>query len=422
MTQAVEQISPPVACAVDECTHSAHSLLDHIVGSHKITPEQYTTITGGAPLFSEQGREEYERRAAELAPSAAAMAAPRRMPARKAADSAIREKKDFNIRETFNIDLGWEDSDDRDARGNFIPLVDPKTGQKIPKERKVQGFADRSEWVPAIDPSYVFPVEETKTMLLGINSRDNILLVGETGTGKTSLLEQVAARINYNVVKINFDGHITRQDLVGEWVVKGREMIFQEGILVLAFRMPGTIIILDEWDTISGECSFVLQRPLQRDDRKILLMEKGGELVTMHPDNVIAATANTAGQGDDTGLYSQGTKVQNYAQLNRFSMTIRMQYLEEKKEIEMLGKRFPDLKVSECSALVKAVNAVRDGYKNGQISAPLSPRDLINWGEKYLRMGEPLRAAKYCFINRMPVEDAQVTEGIIQRVFENDIA
>lgn len=365
--------------------------------------------------------DEYEPKATELVESIQPVVTSRRTPVRKVSDSVVREKKDYKIRETFNIDLGWEVSDDRDAKGNFIPLVDPKTGQKVPVERKVQGFADRTEWVPAIDPNYVFPVEETKTLLLGLNSRDNILLVGSTGSGKTSILEQVAARINYNVVKINFDGHITRQDLVGEWVVKGRDMEFQEGILVLAFRMPGTIIILDEWDTISGECSFVLQRPLQRDDRKILLMEKGGELVTMHPDNVIAATANTAGQGDDTGLYSQGTKIQNYAQLNRFSMTIRMNYLEEAKEIEMLHKRFSSLELEECAALVKAVNAVRDGYNNGQISAPLSPRDLINWAEKYLKMGDPERAAKYCFLNRQPIEDAQVTQGIIQRIFENEI-
>ena len=285
--------------------------------------------------------------------------APRRKPKRSAsaapevAESAPqRTKKEFGIRATFGIDLGYEEDD----KGK--PLLDAN-GERVPKERGVTGFEERTEWVPDIDPSYVFPPEETKVLLLGLEFKDRVLLVGETGTGKTSLIEQVCARLNYQVVKINFDGAVTRQDLVGEWVIKGREMEFQYGILVHAFRMPGTVIILDEWDTISGECAFVLQRPLQKDDGKILIMETGGELQPLHPDNAIVATANTCGQGDDTGLYSHGTKVQNYSQLNRFGLTIRMKYLDAAKEQEMLKSRFPELKPNECRALVKAITAVR---------------------------------------------------------------
>lgn len=334
---------------------------------------------------------------------------PRRAPVRRAV-ATIRTKTEFSVRDLFGIDLGFEE----DAKGN--PVLDPK-GKPVPRDRKIEGYADRTEFVPTIDPNYVFPSDETRIILLGLTLRDNILLTGSTGSGKTSILEQIAARLNYNVVKINFDGHITRQDLVGEWVVKGREMQFQYGILVMAFQMPGTIIILDEWDTISPECSFVLQRPLQKDDRKILVMETGGELIQLHPENIITATANTVGQGDDTGLYSQGTRIQNYAQLNRFSLTIRLNYLAEDKEIEMISRRFPDLHADECKAFVKAINAVREGYSNGQISAPLSPRDLINWAEKYLLLGDPIRAAKYCFLNRATDEDGVTIEGILQRTF-----
>jgi cobaltochelatase CobS len=335
---------------------------------------------------------------------------PRRKPARTAATVETREKRKFGIRATFGLDLGFQEDD----KGN--PILDA-AGNKIPEEREVNGFVDRTEYVPTVDPSYVFPPEETKILLLGLEMKDRCLLVGGTGTGKTSLVEQIAARLNYNVVKINFDGCVTRQDLIGEWVVQGKQMVFQYGILVHAFKMPGTIIILDEWDTISGECSFVIQRPLQKDDGKILIMETGGELIPIHPDNVIVATANTCGQGDDTGLYSHGTKVQNYSQLNRFGITIRMNYLEESKEIEMIQKRFPALAAQECSALVKAVNAVRDAYMNNTISAPLSPRDLINWADKYIRLGDPERAAKYCFMNRMPEEDAIAVKSLIQRIF-----
>ncbi len=335
-------------------------------------------------------------------------------PARKSVTipkTSQRKIRKFGMCETFGLSLGPEE----DSNGN--PIKDT-SGAVVSRERQVCGFTEPGPETPDIDEGYVFHPEETKALLLGLELKDRVLLVGETGTGKTSLVEQVAARLNYNVVKINFDGAVTRQDLVGEWVVKGKEMEFQYGILPHAFSMPGTIIILDEWDTISGECSFVLQRPLQKDDGKILILENGGELVPLHEQNTIVATANTCGQGDETGLYSHGTKIQNYSQLNRFGMTIKMSYLEPDKEAEMLKKRHGDLSVEECQMLVKAVNLVREAYVNGELSAPLSPRDLINWADKYIRMGCPIRAAKFCFLNRMPEEDHMAAEQMIQRSFQ----
>jgi len=322
-----------------------------------------------------------------------------------------RTRAKFGIHATFGIQLGFEE----DAQGN--PLLDAN-GKKIPKEREVDGFLEPcpAGFTPVIDKSYEFPEEETKVILLGLAKGDRMLIVGETGTGKTSLITQIAARLNYGVARINFDGAITRQDLIGEWVIKGKSMEFQYGVLVHAFKQPGTIIILDEWDSISGECAFVLQRPLEKDEGNLLLMETN-ELIPLHPDNAIIATANTCGQGDDTGLYSHGTKVQNYAQLNRFGLTLRLKYLDPEKEMAMIGSRFPSLSKQECKALVKAITTVREAYLNGEISAPLSPRDLINWAEKYIMMGDPIRAAKYCFLNRMPDEDHMTTEQIIQRSF-----
>jgi cobaltochelatase CobS len=313
-----------------------------------------------------------------------------------------REKKSFMRNQTFGLDL----KDDIE----------------------VMGFSDPTKFTPTADPSYIFPKDETRVLLLGLVNKDRMLLVGHSGVGKTSIIEQIAARLNYSVFKISFDGHLTRNDLVGEWVVKKGDMTYQKGILPVAMSTQGSIIILDEWDTINADTSFVIQRLLQREDGRLLLLEKGAddegeiETIELHPDNVITATANTCGQGDDTGLYAHGTRVQNYAQLNRFSLTIRMDWLKPEDEEKLLMKKFskvsPPLKTHEAAAFVKCVNKIRDGFVNHQLSVPLSTRDLINWCEKYLLIGNPNTAAKYCFLNRMNTEDSEVSKGIIQRLFE----
>lgn len=263
------------------------------------------------------------------------------------------------------------------------------------------------------------PAGKAQCVCIKVDAEDELFCINDfIVTHNTSLFEQVAARLNYNVIKISFDSCITRNDLVGEWVVKDGSMEFQYGIMPLAMRMPGTVIILDEWDTQNEDVSFVIQRLLQKEDGHMLLLENKGELVPLHPDNIVVATANTVGQGDDTGLYAQGTRVQNYAQLNRFGLTIRMDYLKPELEKAMLMKRFDDLKQDEADAFIVTTNKVRDGFANNELSVPLSTRDLINWVEKYTFMGDPMKAATFCFLNRMSIEDAEVCKGIIQRSFE----
>lgn len=321
-----------------------------------------------------------------------------------------RETRQFGICELFGLNFGNE----FDASG-----VD--TGKPI--EHYVAGYKTPGPNTPKLDPNYVFPPEETKVILMGLENKDRMLLVGPSGVGKTSILEQIAARLNYNVIRINFDGGVSRQDLVGEWVVKNKETEFQYGILPLAFRMPGTIIVLDEWDTLSGDCSFVLQRPLEKSDGKLMLLENGGELIELHPSNVICATANTCGQGDSSGLYAHGTKIQNFSQINRFGLTIRMKYLDQDKEANMLFNRFganDGLTMEECQKLVQVSDQIRNAFLNDQISVPVTPRDTINWAEKYLIMVKPVLSAKYAFVNRMVDTDALVVSQILQRAFPPD--
>jgi cobaltochelatase CobS len=323
-----------------------------------------------------------------------------------------RPKAEFSIRDIFTVDLGPE----KDDEGN---VVTDKQGKPIMRDRNVMGFAEPGPHTPQIDPNYVFARDETLALLMAMSGepKDPSFLVGHTGTGKTSLVEQIAARLNYNVIKISFDAAIARADLCGEYIIKGREMVFQYGILAIAFLMPGTIILLDEWDAQNEETAFVLQRPLQKEDRKLFLLETL-DLIEMHPDNFICATANTNGQGDETGLYSHGTRIQSYAQLNRFTVTVKMDYLPPDQEKKIVVNRFPDLDSDEIDSLVMAVNKVRDGFTNGELSVPLSTRDLLNWADKYIKFGDALKAATFCFLNRMSTEDAEVCKGIIQRSFE----
>lgn len=321
-----------------------------------------------------------------------------------------REPTTFSVREVFGIDLGPE----RDENGDIVK----KNGKEVLRDKKIFGYKDPIPHTPEKIDSYVFPKDDTLAILMAIDCKDPMLLIGHTGTGKTSLMEQIAARLNYGVVKISYDGAVTRHDIIGEWVIKGKEMSFQYGVIPLAFRTRGVIILLDEWDAQNEETAFVLQRPLQKEDRKIFVIETN-KLVAMHEENVIAATANTNGQGDDTGLYSQGTRVQSYAQLNRFAVTVRLDWLKPEKEKEMLSNRYPDLDKDEVDSLVTAVNKVRDGFSNGEISVPLSTRDLNNWADKYIKFGDAMKGARYCFLNRMSLEDSKVVEGLIQRSFED---
>lgn len=313
-------------------------------------------------------------------------------------DYKDRTKKDFNVLETFGFN--WINSQG-----------------KADKNKVVKGYAEPGPLTPEINPSYVFDPEATMVALLGLHLRNKILTYGPTGSGKTTLWEQIAAHLNYNCVRINFDSGITRPDLVGQFVVRGREMEFQYGILPRAMSLPGTIVVFDEWDTVSEECAFVIQRPLE-ESSQLLIMEQGEEVVSLHPENTIVATANTAGMGDETGIYSAGTRVQNFSQVNRFSMTIHLDYLDKEEEKKILVGRFDgDVSELEAEHFVNVANKMREAFKEGKLSAPLSTRDVINWTQKYTFWGDPMKAARYCFINRFAQDEQEVIQQIVKRAF-----
>lgn len=288
--------------------------------------------------------------------------------------------------------------------------------EKNKTDKFVKAYTYPGKLPQKIDENYIFDPMNLKIFLMGLANRDTMLLVGESGSGKTSMIEQVAARLNYNVAKINYDGSLGRGELLGEWVVSDGQMTFKYGLIPEAFKMPGTIILLDEWDAQNKDAAYVLQRPLQRNDRKLHLLETN-ELISLHSNNIICATSNTNGMGDNTGLYSHATHIQSFAQLNRFSLTFRCKFLTEAQETELLKRSFPTLDTLVVSLVVDYANKLRNAFSSGVISVPFTTRDILNWMEKFNLLGDVYLAADYCFLNRMSLEDQSVSRSLLERSF-----
>lgn len=311
-----------------------------------------------------------------------------------------RKKKEYSVLETF----GFYWSPERK------------------KDKMVNGYVDPGPYTPDIDPFYQFPEEETQVVLLALHLKDKIMIYGPSGTGKTSLVEQVCARLNMNFIRINMDNDLSRSDLIGKHIVVGREMQYLYGILPRAMVLPGTITLIDEYDAMPEGMSFVIQRVMERPSQ-LQIMEKGEEMITLHRDNTIFCAANTMGQGDDTGLHSSGTNIINYSALDRLQMYIELDYPKPEREIAMLKARFPrdperprvGIKDWEAKSAVQMAGLIRKGFLDGNLTQPLSPRNLINFVEKYLVWGKVNRAAKFCFINRAPREERATLEELVVR-------
>lgn len=293
--------------------------------------------------------------------------------------------------------------------------VEETFGIKLKKARTVKAFKEKGDFTPEIDPHYQFPREELVMFLMGLSLDNTIFLQGHSGTGKTELVKQVAARLNYNLMQINFDGHLTRADLVGEPELKAGETGFRYGLIPQAFNTPGTLVLLDEVDACPPETAFVLQRAIS-EDRKFLLMETN-EVYPLHPQNKIVGTANTVGQGDDTGLYTAGTNIQNYSFMNRWQMILKLDYLSKDAEKKMLADRFPKVNDNIINGVVNVLETARTAYKNNELAFPLTTRDAVNWLEKISFFPLPMKAAKISFLHKMTIEDARVVGEAIQRWF-----
>ena len=247
---------------------------------------------------------------------------------------------------------------------------------------EVPAFADSNEYVPAVDEAYCFDRSTTLSILAGFSNNRRVMVQGLHGSGKSTHIEQVAARLNWPCIRINLDSHISRLDLLGKDAIvieKDKQVTkFQEGILPWAIQNP-TALVFDEYDAGRPDVMFVIQRVLEVDGKLTLLDQN--RVLTPNPFFRLFATANTVGLGDSTGLY-HGTQQINQGKMDRWQIVSCLNYLSVELETKVVLSKVPELNNKKGSEVVKNMielaNLTREGFKNGDISNLMSPRTVIS--------------------------------------------
>lgn len=290
---------------------------------------------------------------------------------------------------------------------------------------KVPAFAETSEHVPEVDPAYRFQPDVTLALLAGFTHNRRVLVQGLHGTGKSTHVEQVAARLNWPCVRVNLDGHLGRLDLVGKDTVvlrEGRQVTqFQEGVLPWAVQRP-VALILDEYDAGRPEVMFVLQRLLEREGKFTLLDQN--RVLTPHPSFRLFATANTVGLGDPYGLY-RGVQQLNHAQMDRWDIVAQLGYLPENEERAIVDGQVPELGETFgpglAGAMVALAGLTRSGFRAGDLSTLMSPRTVLNWARNAVLFGDPALAFRLSFLNKCEEEEQPLVAEYFQRCFDREL-
>ena len=291
---------------------------------------------------------------------------------------------------------------------------------------KVFGFQSSNDYVPAIDKNYKFDPDTTRSVLAGFSNNRRVLIQGYHGTGKSTHIEQIAARLNWPCVRINLDSHISRIDLIGKdaIVLKDGKQIteFQDGILPWAYQNP-VAIVFDEYDAGRPDVMFVIQRILEANGKLTLLDQS--RVINPNKYFRLFATANTVGLGDTSGLY-HGTQQINQGQMDRWSIVSSLNYLEKSKEEAIILSKVNELNTKEgkkiISYMVSTADLTRSGFINGDISTVMSPRTVITWAENFLLFDDIEYSFKLSFLNRCDELERSIIEEYFQRSFGLDIS
>jgi cobaltochelatase CobS len=295
----------------------------------------------------------------------------------------------------------------------------------IDSDLVVAAFAERDEHVPDVDAAYRFNRDVTLALLAGFVQNRRVLVQGLHGTGKSTHVEQVAARLNWPCVRVNLDGHLSRLDLVGRDAVVLREgqqvTEFQEGILPWSLQRP-VALVFDEYDAGRPDVMFVLQRLLEQGG-KLTLMDQS-RVLTPHPFFRLFATANTIGLGNLNGLY-HGAQRLNHAQIDRWNIVAALNYLPAEEEIAIVQARVPALANDAGGELVGRMVAVaaltRKGFAAGDLSTLMSPRTVITWAENLDIFRDVALAFRLSFVNKCDDAERPIVAEYFQRCFDLDL-
>ena len=290
----------------------------------------------------------------------------------------------------------------------------------------INGFKSRNDYVPAIDENYKFDPETTTSILAGFGKNRRVLIQGYHGTGKSTHIEQVAARLNWPCVRINLDSHISRIDLIGKDAIilkEGKQITeFQDGILPWAYQNP-VAIVFDEYDAGRPDVMFVIQRVLEATGKLTLLDQ--ARVINPHNYFRLFATSNTVGLGDTSGLY-HGTQQINQGQMDRWNIVSSLNYLENSAEEKIILSKVKELNNKEGKDIIKSMVATADltrsGFINGDISTVMSPRTVLTWAENYLLFSNLEYSFKLSFLNRCDELEKSIIEEYFQRSFGIDIS
>ena len=312
-------------------------------------------------------------------------------------DSPAKPTEEISVREVFGIDT----------------------------DMKVKGFAEASDRVPETDPTYKFDPDTTLAILAGFSHNRRVMIQGYHGTGKSTHIEQVAARLNWPCVRVNLDSHISRIDLIGKDAIKlrdGKQVTeFQEGILPWALRNP-TAIVFDEYDAGRADVMFVIQRVLEVDGKLTLLDQN--QVITPHPSFRLFATANTVGLGDTTGLY-HGTQQINQGQMDRWSLVATLNYLSHDAETNIVLAKNPHYNTEKgrktVSQMVTVADLTRTAFMNGDLSTVMSPRTVISWAQNAEIFRNTGYAFRLTFLNKCDELERQTVAEFFQRCFDEEL-
>lgn len=303
-----------------------------------------------------------------------------------------------NVRDVFGLDVDWQ----------------------------VPAFTESTDNVPDVDKTYQFDHDTTLAILAGFSHNRRVMIQGYHGTGKSTHIEQVAARLNWPMVRVNLDSHVSRVDLVGkdQIVLKEGKQIteWKEGLLPWSLQHP-VALCFDEYDAGRPDVMFVIQRVLEAEGKLTLLDQN--KIIRPHPAFRLFATSNTVGLGDTTGLY-HGTHQINQGQMDRWNVVVTLNYLPHDEEMNIMLAKFPEMQNDEgrdnIDKMVRMADLTREGFINGDLSTLMSPRTVLSWIENTkIFDGNRELAFQLSFLNKCDETERPIIAEYYQRCFNVDL-